>query len=200
MIVAMNELIDHPPLGLAGSTGFIRGVGVVVILAAAALAVAGYHGDADYQDWPERTLSGLALGAVVAVPGIVCLLALADRTALLLPGAALLVPLSFLSLAGVLLPLLIAAAMLFVAYGRRTAARDVDNAQTAVATIVVVIFVIAAVVALFAHQDPRTYTTSTGSGSTSDVVSSTESLISLGLSTVAVAGGWILTTPSRRFE
>ena len=55
---------------------------------------------------------------------------------------------------------------------------------------------VAAVAALLVHDDPRTYTTPTGGGSTSDVVTITESLISLALAAAAVGSGWLLAPAS----
>ncbi len=137
-------------------------------------------------------MAGAALGAVVAVPGILVLMARVDRPLLLLPAATLLFPLSFLSFAGVLLPLLIAAALLFVSFGRRSTGRTTQGGRAALTAVVVIVLLMAAVVTLFVHEDPRSYTTATGGGSTSDVVTMAESLISLALSSAAIAAGWLL--------
>lgn len=100
----------------------------------------------------EAALASVALGAIVAAPGVLSLLAVADRPALMLPAAMLLFPLSFLSMAGS--------------------------------------------AALLVHEDPRTYTTPTGGGSTSDAVTIIESLISLALAAAAVGSGWLLAPAS----
>jgi len=49
------------------------------------------------------------------------------------------------------------------------------------------VFVIAAVVSLFAHQDPVTWSTATGSGAASDVITRQEAVTSIGFLVAAVA-------------
>lgn len=178
-------------LGLAGSTGFIATIGGLVIVSGAALAVVRFVGGTPTEQGLEGAMGALALGTVVAVPGMLALLGLADRPALLLPAATVLVPLSFLSFAGVTLPLLIPAVMLFLAYGRRSSALSASPGRAALTTASVLALLVAAVVALFFHQDPRSYSTANGGGSTSDVITVIESLISLALATAAIAGGWL---------
>ena len=116
-------------------------------------------------------------------------LALADRPALLLPAAVVLVPVSFLSFAGILLPLLIPAALLLLAYGRRGAAQPLR----AVATLVwVLVALVAAGTALLVHADPRSYVTPTEQGGTSDVVTVVEALVSLACTITGVLGAWLI--------
>jgi hypothetical protein len=190
MIAVMKTEDRH--LGLAGSTGFIATIGGLVIVAGAALAVVRFLGGTPTEQGLEGAMGALALGTVVAVPGMLALLGLADRPALLLPAATVLVPLSFLSFAGVTLPLLIPAVMLFVAYGRRSSAQSGPPGRASLTTAFVLALLVAAVVALFFHQDPRSYSTANGGGSTSDVITALESLISLALAAAAIAGGWWL--------
>ncbi|MDQ6909823.1 MAG: hypothetical protein M3Z84_03410 [Actinomycetota bacterium] len=179
---------------MAGSSGFVATVGGFVIVAGAALGAVRYFGGMP----PERGLEGaagaLALGFAVAVPGIAALLSLDHRSALLLPAGMLLVPLSFLSFALVTLPLLIPAVMLFVAFGRRSATEPVAPARAVLSTLSVVGLVILAVVMLFVHQDPRSYTTANGGGSTSDIITFGESVASLAFSLAALTSGWLLAT------
>jgi hypothetical protein len=184
-------------LGLAGSTGFIATIGGLVVLAGAALAAVRFVGGTPTEQGLEGAMGALALGTIVAVPGVLALLGLADRPALLIPAATVLVPLSFLSLAGVTLPLLIPAVMLFIAYGRRSSAQPAPPGRAVLTTASVLALLIAAVVALFFHQDPRTYSTANGGGSTSDVITAIESLISLTLATAAIAAGWLLAAPEQ---
>lgn len=185
-------------LGLAGSGRFIAALGVLVVAAGAALAVLRYVGGAPPERGPEGLLGSIALGAVVAVPGILALVALAGRPALLLPAATVLLPLSFLSFAGAALPLLLPAVMLFVAYGRRSTGQAAGRGQAALCAAAVLALLVAAVVALFAYDDPRNWSTPTGGGSTSDVITAVESLGSLAFSTAAIAAGWLLTQPTVR--
>ena len=142
----------------------------------------------------EGALGALALGAVVAAPGLLAILAIKDRPALLLPAAIVLIPLSFISFALVTLPLLIPAGLLMVGYRRRGNGKAGGTAGTVV---VVFALLVAAFLVLFAHADPRSYTTSTVSGSTSDVITFAESIASLGLTACAVLAGWALSGHAR---
>ena len=175
-----------------GSPRWIVVIGSAVVAAGVALSVVRYAGSSPAETGAEALLGSVALGAVVAAPGLLTLLALEDRPALLLPAATVLVPLSFLSLAGVLLPLLVPAAMLFVAYGRRTQDAPRRRLRTAATVAWVQVLVVAAGAALFVHDDPRSYVTATESGSTSDVVTVGEAVVSLLFVAAAVTGGWLL--------
>ena len=192
MITEMEQLVDHRELGVVGSTGFVASVGWTVTAAGVGLAFLRFFATEPAWRGLEGAMAGAALGALVAVPGILTLLALADRPLLLLPAAMLMFPLSALSFAGILLPLLIASAMLLVSFGRRSTGRTTQGGRAALTAVVVIVLLMAAVVTLFVHEDPRSYTTATGGGSTSDVVTMTESLISLSLSSAAIAAGWLL--------
>ena len=185
-------------LGLAGTAGFVASLGVVIIVAGAALGLVHYAGGSPVERGLEGGLGSLALGGVVAAPGILCLLALADRPALILPAGVVLMPLSALSFAGVTLPLLIPAIMLFVAYGRRSAAHPVGALRSLLTTIGVVGLLVAATVALFVHEDPRSYSTPRGGGATSNVISTDEAPASLALVGGAVGSGWLLAGPRSR--
>ncbi|MGI8776186.1 MAG: hypothetical protein ACR2LJ_02080 [Acidimicrobiales bacterium] len=123
---------------------------------------------------------------------------MSDRSALLLPAAICLIPLSFLSFALVTLPLLIPAGMLLVGYGRRSVNRPPPIGTAGGVILAVFVGLAAAVLVLFAHQDPRSYTTATGGGSSSDVITFAESLPSLVLTGTAMAAGWALAAPRRR--
>jgi hypothetical protein len=136
---------------------------------------------------------------------------------LLVPAAIVLTPLAMLSLTGVLLPLMIPAVLLWVAFGTRYDGLPCGVARGLLAVGIVLALLIAAVVALFVHQDQRSYggacvfeyTRSTasgsctvgpgssGGGSTSDVITSAEALVSLGLVAAALLAGWFLAAPRR---
>jgi len=189
-----------PALGIAGSAGFIASTGAVVVAVGLALAALRFSGGIPPEQGAEGAVGSLALGAIVAAPGILSLLALRERPALLLPAAIALIPLSFLSFALVTLPLLLPAGMLFVGYGRRSADRPSPLGTAGGTTVAVFVLLASAVAVLFMHQDPRSYTTGTGGGSTSDVITFAESLSSLMLTTAAIAAGWALATPSRRAD
>lgn len=187
-----GQLADGGNLGLAGSRGFVATVGALVVTGGAVLALVRFSGDDPFLQGLEAAAGALALGAVIAAPGALGLLSLADRPALLLPAGVLLIPLSFVSFAGVTLPLLVPAVMLLVAYGRRSSGQVAYPGQAAVCVVVAVVLVVAAFLALFAHDDPRRYSSATEGGSTSDVVTLTEASISLALTATAVGASWLL--------
>lgn len=187
---------DETP-GLAGADGFVLAVGAFVVAAGLALAALRFVGGTPPEQGVEGAIGSLELGAVVAAPGVLAMMAVRDRPALLLPAAIVLIPLSFLSFALVTLPLLIPAVMLLIGYRRRSSGRPEALGKTGGTLLAVFVLLAAAVVILFVHQDPRAYTTSTGGGSTSDVITFAESLPSLALTACAVASGWVLAAPRR---
>lgn len=184
--------------GIAASAGFIAATGAIVVAAGLGLAALRFAGGIPSEQGVEGAVGSLALGAIVAAPGALALLAIKDRPVLLLPAAIALIPLSFLSFALVTLPLLIPAAMLLVGYGRRSADRPSPVGTAGGTALVVFVALAAAALVLFMHQDPRSYTTATGGGSTSDVITFAESLPSMVLTAAAIAAGWGLATPTGR--
>jgi hypothetical protein len=183
-----------------GSDAVVGAIGGIVVAAGIAVGLMRYFdpdGGVAAQRAMEGPWGGIALGAVIAAPGVLVLLALHDRPGLLLPAGVILVPLSFLSFAGVLLPLLVVAAVLFVAYGRRSVGSP-PRWRTALSTVAVVALLLAAAVSLFVHEDPRSYTTPTGGGSTSDVITPAETLIAVALAGAAIAVGWLSSRPCPR--
>ncbi len=188
---------DHGHRGAADPDRFLMLGGGMVVAIGGALGVVRYVGRSPAENGPEGILASVAFAAVLAAPGVLALLARADRPGLLVPAASLLVPLSLVSMAGVTLPLLIPAVLLAVAYARRAAVRPPAPVPVGVAAAVVASLVLAAVAALLVHQDPRHYATATMSGWTSDVVTAGESLVSLALVAAALGAGWWLTGPRR---
>jgi hypothetical protein len=144
----------------------------------------------------EAAVGAIAFGSVIAAPGVLALFALHDRPALPLPAALLLVPLSFLSFALVTLPLLIPAYLLLRTYAHATP--EGSGWRVAATTSVVLVFLVAAVVALFAHEDPREFVTETAFYATSDVVTYLEAALSLALTGIGVGAGWLLARPGTR--
>ncbi len=59
-------------------------------------------------------------------------------------------------------------------------------------TLAVLGLLVAATVALFVHQDPRTFSTGNSGGGVSNVISIEESLASLSFTAAAVTAGWLL--------
>ena len=85
------------------------------------------------------------------------------------------------------LPLLIPAVLLFRSYGRDAShaeARDVAM------TFAVLMLLVAALVVLFSHDDPREYTSATAYYGTSDVITYSEAALSFALTALAVNIGW----------
>ena len=119
---------------------------------------------------------------------------------LLLPAAVVLVPLSLLSFAGVLLPLLVPAVALCVLYARRSTGDTVGGWRAAVIVVTVLGLVLTATaVLLFIHPDPREYPTADGgSVGTSDIITLGESVACAAVLAVAVAAGWLLSKPRVR--
>lgn len=184
-------------LGLAGSARFIATVGSVVVAAGVGLGFVRFVGASPAERGMTAVVGSAALGLVVCAPGLLALLALADRPALLLPAAVALVPLSLLSFALVTLPLIVPAEMLLVAFTRRSAGRARDHVGLTLATVVPLGLLMAATVALFLRDDPRSYTTATAAGWTGDVITVAEALLSFTFSAAAIAAGWALSSPRR---
>lgn len=174
----------------------VQVTGGVVIAAGVGFGVLRFVGDVPPAQDLEAALGATAFGAVIAAPGVLALLALRDRPALLVPAAAVLIPLSFLSFALVTLPLLIPAFLLMRAYLR--AAHTGSGWRAALTTVVVLTLLVAALAALFAHEDPREYVTETTHYGTSDIVTYGESALSLALTVTAIGAGWRLAAPRGR--
>jgi hypothetical protein len=196
MIPAMQTAVMDP-------TGTLRparlAVTVATLLIVAGLGIAAlrfFGGSPPEHRWYDL-IGAVALGAIVAAPGVLALLARHDRPALLLPAAVVLVPLSFLSFALVTLPLLIPAVLLFVDYARRSQTRPIGGLRATALTILVLGLLVAALLALLVHQDPREYTTATAGYGTSDVITAAEALLSLALVGSSLVVGWTLAAPRR---
>jgi hypothetical protein len=102
----------------------VQTTGGVVIAAGVALGIVRFFGEVPPGQNLEAAAGATAFGALIAASGILALLSLRHRPALLLPAAVLLVPLSFLSFALVTLPLLIPAALLFRTFARAAEPRS----------------------------------------------------------------------------
>jgi hypothetical protein len=161
--------------------------GGLVIAAGVALAIVRFYGEVPPGQGLEAAVGAAAFGSVVAAPGLLAVLAVQDRPALVLPAALVLVPMSFLSFALVTLPLLVPAVLLARAYTR---AGDPGSWREQGIAMAMVLLLVAAVLALFVHQDPREWVTPRSSYSTSDVVSYAEAAVSVLLTSTAVAVGW----------
>ena len=167
-------------------------IAAVLVLAGVGLGVLRYAGASAPEDGVERVAGAVALASVVAVVGLLVVLARADRPVLLLPAAVVLVPLSLLSFAGVTLPLLVPVVVLGVAYRRRSADNTVAGWRAVLIVSLVLVLVVLATVALFVHPDPRASTFE----STSDVITPVEALVTLAVLGLAVSAAWHLSAPS----
>ena len=131
--------------------------------------------------WPT-----LAIACLIAAPALFALLGLRGRPWLLTVAGFLLLPMCFLSFSFLFFPLLVPAIIFITVAIVRPRARPRPRAQCLVAVLSLV-FVIAALVSLFAHEDPVEWHTATESGSTSDVISVPEALTSLGFFVAAMS-------------
>ncbi|HEV7759101.1 MAG TPA: hypothetical protein VGO78_08935 [Acidimicrobiales bacterium] len=179
--------------GAAGRQRGVVGAGVAAVLLGVVLGVVAGAGAS-----PAEPLLGFAaLGAVVAAPGVLALLGLRDRPGLWLPAGLAALPLAFLSFAGLALPLVPVAVVLVMAWVRHPGSHSGTVVHPGVVTPLVVVLLVGAAVALFVSEDPASWTTATGGGSTSDVITDREALLSLACTMLALVAGWTLTRPRR---
>jgi hypothetical protein len=191
----VRERADDPQGGRGDLGGTVLVAGGLVLALGVAIGAIRFFGGAPPERGVEGALGACALGAVIATPGALALLARVDRPALLLPAGVLLMPLAGVSMAGATLPLLIPALMLLVAHGRRPQPEAHPPLFVAISSAVVIMLVVAGLVSLFVHEDPRSWSTPTESGSTSDVIITAEALVSLLLVGAALVLGWRWTAP-----
>lgn len=146
------------------------------------------------EPYDRAPLAILAFGAVYALPGVLALLARKGRPVLYLASGVIYLPLAVTSLAGVTLPLVIPAVMASVAY-----VRHIGEAKPrlfgGIVAVGIVALGIAAFLTLFLSQDPRCIQTLSSSSCTSDIVTNTEGLLSLGMAGSALGAGWSLAAP-----
>ena len=172
--------------------GIVRVCGGLVAAdgaAAGAIALAG-------REEVDPVAGLVALGAVIAAPGVLALMGLGDRPQLWLAAGIAALPLAFLSFAGLALPLAPVALILTYAWARHGV---LDGARPLVPPGVLVpllvLLQLAAAAALFLSDDPASWTTADGGGSTSDVITNGEGTLSLAITTALLVAGWLLSTP-----
>jgi hypothetical protein len=171
----------------------------VAVAVAASLVVAmavGLGIAARVDDSPEPLLGSAALAATVAVPGVLGLLGLRHRPNLWLPAGWTAFPLALLS--AVTFPVLVPAAVVFLwAWVKRPSTMDRPRVPAGVGAAAVLVLVAGAVASLFfTPDDPRSWTSGTTSGYSSDVITDGEALVSLAAAALAVVAGWTLATPT----
>jgi hypothetical protein len=184
MIAVMTEQTMIPVRRL-GHRGAV--VGIVIVLAMAVIGgLVRYFGTYP----PERAASGdwgsLAFPLILAVPAVLAFLGLQHRPWLLVTTGLLLLPMCFLSFSFLFFPLLIPAILFMHDAITRPRSAPRPRVQCAAALLSAGL-VIAAILSLWAHQDPVTWHTATQSGSVSDVITMQETLTSIGFLIAAVA-------------
>ncbi|MHB1139521.1 MAG: hypothetical protein ACYC2O_11235 [Microthrixaceae bacterium] len=163
--------------------------GVLVVIAAGALVVVRFVGEAPLSRNAESLLASVALGGVVAAPGVLVLVAeRSGRPSLLLAAAFVLAPLSLLSIATI--PLLVVAVVLAGAWARRRSAGSRWRGTGAV--VVATCGCIAAGVLLFAGTTTRTFTDGTTVHGTDGWIPWSTSIAVVGLVAAAVMVGTCL--------
>lgn len=169
-------------------TAVAGGVTVVLGLALGVVATVG-------RSPVDPFLGSVALAGLVAAPGVLALLGLHGRSVLWLPAGLAAVPLAFFSLAGITLPLLPAGIIFLTAWIRHPRPRTGPRVHPALLTPLIWGLLLGAVIALFISEDPASWTTPTGGGSTSDVITNREALLSLASLALALTAGWTLAPP-----
>jgi hypothetical protein len=163
----------------------VVGVGIVLTLALVGglVRTAGTSG-------PERSVAGdwgsLALALVILAPAVLALVGMQQRPWLLVVAGLLLLPMCFLSFSFLFFPLVVPA-VLFLSDAIVRPRRDPRHLAQCGGALLSGLFVIAAGLSLFAHQDPVSWTTATQSGTTSDVITMSEALTAIGFLVAAVA-------------
>jgi hypothetical protein len=139
---------------------------------------------------PERDFTGdwgtVAFVFVIATPAILALVGTQRRPWVLVAAGVVLVPLCFLSFSFLFFPLIVPAVLFRVDATTRPRAEPRSFVQC-LGAVLSVLFVVAAVLSLFAHADPVTWHTATSSGSASDVITTREAVTSLAFLAAAVA-------------
>lgn len=166
-------------------------IGTAIGLGLTALLIANRD---DPVDQTSRILGALALGFLYTLPGALALLG-RRRPALYLAAGVLGVLLSFTSFALVTLPLLVPVGMALVAYGRRSADVVPRVPAPVIALHVLALGVASYFVGFLMHEDPRCQTIGNGTECSSDVVTTAEALVSLGVTGIAVASSWLMAGP-----
>jgi cytochrome bd-type quinol oxidase subunit 2 len=167
-----------------GRGAVLGGVAIVVTM-----AVLGGLIIAAGSDEPEHAAAGawpaLAIACLIATPGVFALLGLRGRPWLLTAAGFVLFPMCFLSFSVLFLPLVVPAVIFLTVAIVRPRKRPRPWAQC-LAAVLSLVFVVAALVSLFAHEDPVEWHTATESGSASDVITMQEALTSLGFVVAAI--------------
>lgn len=135
-------------------TGWVDVVGLLLVLAGAGLGIIRFLGEDPVARNPESLAASIALGTVLATPGILCLIAnRTGRSPLLLPAAIVLALLSTLSPAT--LPLVIGAVALAWRWIR--SAPGLSRRRSAVGTVLVIAGTISSAALLLFRTTTRSF-------------------------------------------
>jgi hypothetical protein len=165
-------------------------------LAAASIIVGGlglmvFHYFAGTPDDPEGWFAAIGFGSPFVAAGTLGLIgSLRKRPALMLAAGVTLVPMSLLSI--VLIPLLIPAAVL-VAQGAKL---QFDESEFLVPGISIVALLTVMAVLVF-HKDPVTWSSPTGGGGSSDIITATEAFLAISVGTAVIAAALFATRRSQ---
>lgn len=169
----------------SGLIGMVMGLGLTGLLLA--------NGNDEPIDPVASYLGALALGIVATLPGALAMLG-RRRPALFLAAGVVGVPISFISMGGATLPLLLPAGMALVAYGRR-AADAIPRFHPPIIALNAVAIGILSFMVMLVHEDPGCQAIENGTTCSSDVVTALEAAASLVLSAIAIASSWTLARP-----
>jgi hypothetical protein len=173
------------PVKKLGYGGVIAGV-VVVLIEAGLGGLIHHYGTHSSERAAAGDWGSVAFALVVATPAALALLGLQRRPWLLVAAGVVLFPMCFLSFSFLFFPLLLPA-VFFLTDAITRPRRTPQPPAQCVAAALSALFVVAAVLSLWAHQDPVTWSTATGSGSASDVITLREAWTSFGFLAAAIA-------------
>ncbi len=175
-------------------TRWVDVLGAIIIAAGTALTVVRMLGEDPIARNPESFLGSVALGALIATPGVLCLLAnRTGRSSLLLSGGMVLGLLSTMSPAT--LPLLVAAVALVLRWAR--CGPSSSRLRALAANVVVVVGVLAATALFLTRTTTRTFTSPDHTYSTSGWVTVSTALLVLVVLVGTVAAAYALAPGSR---
>jgi len=179
MIADRPALRRHPPIWRVACAS-----AVFVVIGAIGITILRYVGQPD--GGPEGTLSALAVGAPLYGAGLLAMLGLVgNKPGYCLAAAVALLPMSVISIATT--PLEIAAFVLLV-----YALRSVEpSGRLIIADAPLAGPLVAALFVLTIRKDPAAWHTANGSGSASDVITTSEALCSFTLVGSALLVAWL---------
>ena len=174
------------PVAELGSVwlGIAAGIALTIVRAA--------NGDG----YDRAVLPAIGFGVIVALPGLISLIARLRRPGLYLASGLAYLPLGFMSI--VTIPLLFVSAMAFVAYGRH-ADEEAPAVWAPLTAVILFILTIASFVVMLFNggDDPRCSSTATSTSCTSDVITNSEAMAGLAVAALTLAAAWLLSSPRR---